>query len=208
MIKRKLSAYKCFGPTFGGKGSSSIGERGKMAVKGIHFVSYVSGLRHCSIFLLQTKAAYVLVYQRRGPDGVPRHVPNKSRPPPSATTTSITAASTTDGDTTVNGYNSDDEMDTNWRPYKLSDIMCECSRDSGLQTLLHIRKNSLVKDEKVKPDRPKFLPWALAAEKTSRRKWPDLRNLRGILCAWVCMFLQSVSCMWWLKVTEWKGLFL
>ncbi|PVD25200.1 hypothetical protein C0Q70_15698 [Pomacea canaliculata] len=60
-----------------------------------------------------TKAAYVLVYQRRGPDGVPRHVPNKSRPPPSATTTSITAASTTDGDTTVNGYNSDDEMDTN-----------------------------------------------------------------------------------------------
>lgn len=113
MIKRKLSAYKCFGPTFGGKGSSSIGERGKMAVKGIHFVSYVSGLRHCSIFLLQTKAAYVLVYQRRGPDGVPRHVPNKSRPPPSATTTSITAASTTDGDTTVNGYNSDDEMDTN-----------------------------------------------------------------------------------------------
>lgn len=68
----------------------------------------------CLIFkyffcLVQTKAAYVLVYQRRKTvDGPSCSIVTKTRSQASATATSASDA------TAVNGFdNSDDEMDTN-----------------------------------------------------------------------------------------------
>ncbi|XP_070193299.1 ubiquitin carboxyl-terminal hydrolase 15-like isoform X2 [Littorina saxatilis] len=59
-----------------------------------------------------TKAAYVLVYKRRGADATPQAVPNKSRQAAPAAETS-TGSSNGEGSNTNGFSHSDDDMDTN-----------------------------------------------------------------------------------------------